>query len=127
MLVKAVERLSDASVHGALVRTNGYLVIFTVEPRTNLLDLCKLNPPTVRKIESIKPAPTAHSTPKRCVTPSIAPKLLEARRLGKSGTFSQVQCAKGSLSRPGGEKGLEQSGERVRNTWESAEQFAPNL
>uniref|UniRef100_A0A3Q7IXW2 Uncharacterized protein n=1 Tax=Solanum lycopersicum TaxID=4081 RepID=A0A3Q7IXW2_SOLLC len=34
--------------------------------------------------------------------------------------------AKGSLSRPGGEKSREQSGERVRNAWESAEQFGPN-
>ena len=33
--------------------------------------------------------------------------------------------AKGSLSRPGGGNSWEQSGERVRNAWESAEQFGP--
>lgn len=33
----------------------------------------KLKSPAVRKIDNAKLAPSAHSTPKRCATPSITP------------------------------------------------------
>lgn len=44
--------------------------LYTLMNSVSVRESCKLNPPAVRKIETTKPA---HSTPKRCVTPSITP------------------------------------------------------
>ncbi|KAI3670103.1 hypothetical protein L6452_41733 [Arctium lappa] len=47
--------------------------LYTLMNSGSVRESCKVNPPAVRKIETTKPAPTSHSTPKRCVTPSITP------------------------------------------------------
>ncbi|KVH92822.1 hypothetical protein Ccrd_005122 [Cynara cardunculus var. scolymus] len=47
--------------------------LYTLMNSGSVRESCKVNPPAVRKIESTKPAPTAHSTPKRCATPSTTP------------------------------------------------------